>query len=202
MAYTSRHRAKQSGFTLIEMLVIAPVAILTIAAVIVAIIALSGSSMRTQAKAQLQNDVLVALDRMERDVRLSEGLTVSGNDLEIVGLATDKNPFNEDRGLIKASDCSIVPDGTVVNQALKYDVVYKADGSGVVREVSLPSGCASTSSNVWQEGDSEKLIDGAESTMVVQAFGADAVRIELSAKKTVSGEEISFTGTIYAKSIN
>ncbi|PID33075.1 hypothetical protein CR969_02690 [Candidatus Saccharibacteria bacterium] len=184
------------------MLVIAPVAILTISAVIVAIIALSGSSMRSQAITQLQNDVLAALDRMEQDVRLSDSLTVSGSDLEMVNLATDKNPFNEDRKLIRASDCSVMPDGIVVANALNYDISYKASGSGVVREVVLPSGCASTSSNVWQENSSEKLIDGADSTMVVHAFGTDAVSIELTAKKTVAGQEVSFTGTMYAKSIN
>ena len=70
----ANRRQNSQGFTLIEILAIAPVIILVLAGIIGLIINLTGSSMVTSAKSQLQSDVLTALDRIEADVRISTTL--------------------------------------------------------------------------------------------------------------------------------
>lgn len=65
-----RHTSRTSGFTLVELLVIAPLVILLIGALVGVIVHLSGSALRSQARVQLQLDVLSALDQIEQDVKL------------------------------------------------------------------------------------------------------------------------------------
>jgi type II secretory pathway pseudopilin PulG len=71
-------RNNKRGFTLVEMMVIAPMLILIIGTIIVSIVALTGESITEGARSQLINDVQDALDRMENDVR-SSGAFLSTN---------------------------------------------------------------------------------------------------------------------------
>lgn len=69
----------RSGFTLVEMLVIAPLVILLIGSFIYAIVAFTGQGMAERGKALLLNDVHTALDGIEDDVVLSGAFLATNN---------------------------------------------------------------------------------------------------------------------------
>lgn len=69
---TTNHRQrKNAGFTLIEMLVIAPSVMLLIGTMIIYLTVLTGDSLRVREKAQMVYSTERALDRLEEDIRLS-----------------------------------------------------------------------------------------------------------------------------------
>lgn len=73
MQFISRHRSTHtiSGFTLVEVLVVAPVILLTIAAFIGIIITLTGEALVARSSNALTYDTQEALNMMEEDVRMS-----------------------------------------------------------------------------------------------------------------------------------
>lgn len=105
MQYTSPRR--RQGFTLVEVAVIMPMAVLLIGAMIGTILYLTNVSLRTQGKSKQQVEVITSLDRMEQDVRNAMSITMDGGQLKIVALATNKDPLNTDRQLINKGDCSL-----------------------------------------------------------------------------------------------
>lgn len=68
--YLPRRRTS-AGFTLIEMLIVAPIVILVLGAVIVAIVQLTGQALAERTAAQMANDLQTSLDRIEQDVQRS-----------------------------------------------------------------------------------------------------------------------------------
>lgn len=62
---------RQRGFTLVEMLVIAPIVILSIGAFIAAIVSMTGEVLSSRGANSLTYDVQDALNRIEQDVKLS-----------------------------------------------------------------------------------------------------------------------------------
>lgn len=70
---------KQSGFTLIEMLVIAPIVILAIGAFITAVISLTGEVLSSRATNVLIYSVQDALNRIDHDVKLSTAFLAENN---------------------------------------------------------------------------------------------------------------------------
>ena len=106
---------RKSGFTLVEIAILMPMIILMIGAMVGVILFLAKSSMRSQAKSKGQMEVLSSLSRMEQDVRNSVAIdstsASSSTELVLSALATDKDPINTSRKLIKASDCSIATTG-------------------------------------------------------------------------------------------
>lgn len=68
-----------AGFTLIEMLIIAPVVILAIGAFIATIIYMTGDAVATRAQNTMAYDVQDALERIEQDVRLSGAFLAQNN---------------------------------------------------------------------------------------------------------------------------
>lgn len=70
---------RRHGFTLVEILIIAPFAMLLIGALIVMATQATNSSLRSYAKTRLQNDVLSALDRMSQDAQLSMHLNYTSD---------------------------------------------------------------------------------------------------------------------------
>ena len=91
---------RSAGFTLIEVLVVAPMVILMLGTIIAMLVNLSSSAMRASAQASLQNDVLAALDMIEQDVKLSTAITSGVNSLTTTNLATSSNPLSANRHLI------------------------------------------------------------------------------------------------------
>lgn len=61
----------QSGFTLVEMLVVAPIIILVIGATVFAIVQLTGLALAERSTAAMVNDIHSTLDKIEDDIRSS-----------------------------------------------------------------------------------------------------------------------------------
>lgn len=127
---TTDSRNAQQGFTIVEMLVVAPLIILMIAGLIAAIVALTGSALITTTKSELVYKTNAALEQFQRDARTaSEFRAVSfappnvqsssgtgyafytdypfpvggieyGTYMIFRSYATDKNPLNPDRQLV------------------------------------------------------------------------------------------------------
>ena len=126
MQHTSPRR--RQGFTLVEVAVIMPMAVLIIGAMIGTILYLTNVSLRTQGKSKQQVEVITSLDRMEQDVRNAMSITMDGGQLKIVALATNKDPLNTDRQLINKGDCSLATSG--LTRANAVDVMV-SDGLAV-----------------------------------------------------------------------
>lgn len=113
---------KSSGFTLIEVMIIAPIVILAISGIVALMITMVGDAIATREENQLVFETQDALNRIEEDTRLtSQFLSTSldlpspqgsNNDftgtapftseesLVMGGLTTDRNPANPDRKLV------------------------------------------------------------------------------------------------------
>lgn len=126
MSTNSSKTPKTYGFTLVEVLVIAPLVILVIGGFVGAIIAMTGDVLSTRGANKLVYDVHDALNRIETDVRQSAGFlytneiiiqspqgenddtdkfTADQSTLILKSYATDKNPIdNSHKVLIKNSN--------------------------------------------------------------------------------------------------
>ena len=198
----------RSGFTLVEIVIVAPIIVLLIGAVIAAIIHATNISLVMQARSQLQLDVLMVLDRIEQDIKTSTAINGSSpTSLVLTNLATDRNPLNTERKLIRASDCSAATGGLPASEALTHQTTYSASGSSYIRSVAL-AGCGS-SSNVWQRNTTETLIKDTTSVAVNityaqhgAAVARNSAKVELTATRQAAGRAISYTGVVSAKSTN
>lgn len=215
MQRMSRHK---SGFTLVEVAVIMPIAVLIIGAMIGTILYLTNVSLRTQGRSKLQVEVVTALDRMEQDVRnaLEIKPSTSSEPLQIVALATDKDPIDITRRLINNSDCVPAVSGLAPANALKYTVTYRTQTGGgttsLLRTVTLgsTSSCSSGNiANIWQKTGNETLIPGAKSVTIGVSLssqgsstGNNTAMINLSSERVIAGQSTTFSGSMYAKSVN
>jgi hypothetical protein len=110
---------KSSGFTLVEIMVIAPVVILVISGFVALIIVLTGDVLLTSQNNKFAYSVKSASDMFEQDVRLTtqflssssippspQGVNndttafTTSSSLKLKVLATDKNPKDPTRGLV------------------------------------------------------------------------------------------------------
>ena len=196
-------RKRSAGFTLIELLTVMPLIILIISAMVVAIVNLTGTSMRASARTQLQNEVLAALDQIEQDVKISTDFDgMASNKISMHNLATSANPLSANRKLIKKSDCSIAGTGISVAEALVYKMEYSVVGGNTLkRKAVMDSGCGS-SSNVWQRGIDDTLISASKEVKLSVTTNSNTMEVKLTASKTVAGDDISYTGWLYVKSLN
>ena len=78
------HRLSK-GFTLVELLVITPVVILVIGGFVGAIIAMTGNVLSTRSANRLVYNIQDALDRIEADVRQSNGFLTTNADTPQTG---------------------------------------------------------------------------------------------------------------------
>ena len=100
---------KTSGFTIVEMLVVAPMIVIIIGVLIAAMVSLTSSVVVSNAEGSATYDVQSALDQIEQDVRLSTSFGVI-DDMTLVPTttpililgqyATDRNPTDPNRELI------------------------------------------------------------------------------------------------------
>lgn len=196
-------RKRSAGFTLIELLTVMPLIILIISAMVVAIVNLTGTSMHASARTQLQNEVLAALDQIEQDVKISTDFDgMASNKISMHNLATSANPLSASRKLIKKSDCSVAGTGISVAEALVYKMEYSVVGGNTLkRKAVMDSGCGS-SANVWQRGIDDTLISAGKEVKLSVTANSDTVEVKLTASKTVAGDDISYTGWLYVKSLN
>ncbi len=200
------HSKSQRGFTLVEMLVISPLVIIILAGIVGIVISLTTESMRTTARSQLQNEVQAVLDRMEEDVRTSLVINPDSSfALSTNNFVTNKNPLATDRRLVK-KDCSVASAGLLLEEALSYNLEYSVAGSKLMRKVSMNA--CQTSPNTWQRPKTETVMSSNSATDLqidyinISSSEPSAVRIKLTAKRQVAGSEISYTGIMYARSLN
>lgn len=85
------NRALSKGFTLVEMMVIAPIVILLIGAFIAAIVGLTGEVMSSRGSNVVAYDVQDALNRIEEDVKLSTSYLAT-NSIKFSAAPTPANP--------------------------------------------------------------------------------------------------------------
>lgn len=215
MRCCSLKQNNQQGFTLVELLAVAPIMILTISTLLVLVVNMTGSAMRSGARSQLQNDVLVALDQIEQDVRLGISLKKNGNDFLIQSLATSKNPYSPDRQLIIREGCKIANSGVYIDAAATYRLKYQINSNRLERVIlhdedrgDTETNTCLTSGNVWQnKNTTEALIKDADITMNINLLPASSsnphtAKITLTAKRVIAGVDVEYRGVMHARSIN
>lgn len=144
------HNKRPTGFTLIEVLVIAPIVLLFIGAFISSIIYLTGDTLYESGRVKTMDDLHVALDRVESDVKMSgaflatNNMTVTtpqgfnndttaftnnaatGTTLILNTFVTNANPLSPTRGLVNLANmpnaCGTPNFGQ--NQVMTMNTVY------------------------------------------------------------------------------
>jgi type II secretory pathway pseudopilin PulG len=175
-----RHN-KTKGFTLVEMMIIAPMLIIMIGTIVVSIVTLTGESLAEGSRSQLINDVQDALDRIEGDVRSSGSflstnnftltapqgfdngtqkfVSISdvGNDAIVLNaFFTTTNPASPDRSLIYLPNTPFAcGDASIAqNQVMTMNIVYFVKDSTLWRRTVATSTYASkpcAGATIWQQ---------------------------------------------------
>lgn len=155
-------KQRSSGFTLIEVLIIAPIVILAIGGFVGLMVTMVGEVLVTRDQSALTYESQSALDRIEQDVRLSTQFLVTtgtqtapqgsdsnftgtaaftngANSLLLSALATDKNPTDTSRWLIYLAN-QPNPCGSEqrYNRVLLNKVVYFIKSGSLWRRTVLP----------------------------------------------------------------
>lgn len=172
-------QSAKSGFTIIELLVIAPVVILTIGAFITAIVSMTGDVLASRAANVLTYNIQDALNRIEDDVKLSstflaensfeltspqgydDGTAVFENTDDTTGdmlimntLATTGNPLSASSGLVYLANLPNACTSTQVNQntPMTINVIYFVKNDSLWRRTVMPSNYETAGCNVpWQQ---------------------------------------------------
>lgn len=159
------------GFTLVELLVIAPIAIIVIAGFIVLMMAIVGNVMVTHDENRAVYDTSAALDTVEQDVRLSTqfltattgvvspqgtannfagagNFTNGSNTLILQTLATNKNPRDTTRQLVYYAN-QPDPCGSLTSQShiFALNVVYFVKDNALWRRTIVPPNNRSSPAN-------------------------------------------------------
>lgn len=200
---------RQQGFTLVEVIVVAPLVILVIIGVIAAIVSMTGAAARATALIQLQTEVLEALDMIEQDVKFATEIksATGGTQLELHNFATSENPLSPNRKLIDPSSCGPAAAHIDPKKAATYWNVYYVSGNSFVRYTRMNPPCSSLSPDIWQKhGQIIQLIGQSNPSFVQEVIEEGgtkkALRIQLTGKRIVAGVEVSYTGHLYVKSLN
>ncbi len=154
----------RSGFTLVEMLVIAPILVVLIGIAIAYVISLTGETLQTRKQNEMSFTTQAALDDIEQTGALSVSLpattgtlvspqgastATSGNGgttaftntttppvaLIFQSVATDKNPLDSTRSLIYTGSSPCTP----TNQLYLYYTVYFVNANRLLKRTILPT---------------------------------------------------------------
>lgn len=169
------------GFTLIEMLVIAPIVILAIGAFLAVIISMTGEVIATRASNTMVYNVQDALDRIEEDVKQAAGFLptnlglvansaqgynddttsftnvggTSGTSLILSMVATQQNPLETDYNYVYLRDQPDPCADPYSNTPLVYNIVYFVKNDTLWRRTIMPENYNNTTSTVcatpWQQ---------------------------------------------------
>ncbi len=216
MRSTLRH---SRGFTLVEILIIAPFAIVLVGTLIAMATQATTSSLRSYAKTRIQHDVLTALDLMEQDARLSLNIrSNSTSQLAMEALATSSNPLDSGRNLVDKTTCAPMTTTLDVVNATTYALTYRYDSpsKSLIRVGDFTSrwcggSQAAQGNSVWQRHNTpERLIEDADVTLAISDYvqvdptaqTASSAKVTLTATRIVAGEAVSYTGEMYISSIN
>lgn len=158
-----RHH-RRAGFTLVEVVVIAPILILTLGGFIVALVTMVGDTLANRDSNALVYDTQTALDRIEQDVRLSTTFlqttgtlpspqgsdanytgtaaftASSSNNLLLATLSTTTNPLDPTRQVVYFAN-QPNPCGTLqsYNTPLTTTVIYFVYNGALYRRTAIPS---------------------------------------------------------------
>lgn len=157
---TNTPHNQAAGFTLIEMLIIAPVVVLAIGGFIALMVTMVGSVLVTRDQTTMIYESQDALSRIEDDIRLStKFLTTTGtlispqgngdsttaftnttNTLILTALATTKNPADSTRELVyyegQPNDCGVQK---VFNTVYTGTIIYYIKSGSLWRRTVLPN---------------------------------------------------------------
>jgi hypothetical protein len=152
---------RQKGFTLVEILIIAPVVIIVISGFVALMITIIGDVLTNRDTANMSYEIQDGLDRIEQDTRLTTQFLVttgtqvapqgsdsnftgtaaftSTNALIMGGLATDKNPADNTRKLIfyakQPNDCN---GQEIYNRVFQSKIIYFIKNGSLWRRTVLP----------------------------------------------------------------
>jgi Tfp pilus assembly protein PilE len=167
-------RSLQSGFTLIEMMVIAPIVILAIGAFLTVIISMTGEVLASRSSNTLAYNVQDAINRIDQDVKLSTGFLAensitltageaqgynndatnftnvggaSGTSLILNMLVTDGNPLSSTSSIVYLADKPNACSSSQLkdNTPMTANVVYFVKDNTLWRRTIMPSNYATTS---------------------------------------------------------
>lgn len=159
----SRHRYR-AGFTLVEIVVIAPILILVLGGFVVALVTMVGDTLASRDSNALVYDTQTTLDRIEQDVRTSTGfLSTTGtmtapqgsdanytgtaaftssstNHLLLSTLSTTTNPLDPNRQVVYFAN-QPNPCGSLqsYNTPLTTTVIYYVYNGSLYRRTAVPS---------------------------------------------------------------
>lgn len=169
---------KTDGFTLVEMLVVAPIVILVIGAFVSAIIFMTGNILATRSSGKLQYSVQDALNSIERDASLSSSYlatnnlviqspqgynndttafhnadAVNGTALILNSYATTSSPLSSTQDFIYKSSPNACNSGIAnQNPKLMFNVVYFVKNNILWRRIVAPADyLTSGCSAPWQQ---------------------------------------------------
>ena len=152
----------QKGFTLVEILIIAPIVIIVISGFVALMITIVGDVLTSRDQANMSYEIQDGLDRIEQDIRLTTQFLVttgtqvapqgsdsnftgtaaftSTNSLVMGGLATDKNPIDNTRKLIfyarQPNDCGAQE---VYNRVFQSKIIYFIKNGSLWRRTIMPN---------------------------------------------------------------
>lgn len=138
----SLRRTLQAGFTLVEMLVVAPIIILSIGAFIVLIVNLTGEVMSSRGSNVLAYNLQDTLNRIEDDVKLSAGFLAKNS------IAFDANDNPQGSGGVNSTADFTIADSSGQKPVLVLNA-YATDGnpisldSGLIYLADKPNSCSS-----------------------------------------------------------
>lgn len=162
---------RMRGFTVIELLVIAPIVILVIGAFISLMVAMTGEVIATRAQNAMAYDTQNALNRIEQDIKNSSiflatndftlqspqdqnatGTTISFKNvtsgyppmLILKSFTTDKNPSDPNRSLVYTNQPTGSCDSTVIatNQLNYQEIVYFISNNTLWRRTLIQQGAS------------------------------------------------------------
>ena len=141
----------RAGFTLVEMLVIAPLVLIIIAGIIAAMVSLIGDTLVSNARVDDAYNMQETLNQIEQDIRIStnfmgtfsyfqspqgrngatQAFTSSSSDLILTQQATTTSPYDANRDLVYYAKQPEACGSTTVqsNRALNLRVIYFVDAN-------------------------------------------------------------------------
>ncbi len=134
------HTSREKGFTLIEMLVIAPIVILAIGAFITVIISMTGEVLASRASNNLTYNVQDAINRIEQDTKLSIGFLAQNN----ITLAAGSNQGYNNNDTSDFTNVGGVSGTSLVLNMLVTNGSPLSSSSGIVYLTDQPNSCASS----------------------------------------------------------
>lgn len=156
-------RVRTAGLTLVELLVVSPLVILTVAIMVSVAVNMTGDAMITRERTQAIYTAQAALDRIEQDVRISTSILATsgtlpspqGSNSSFTGTsafaspasylvleqyATTGSPYQPTRTLVYATDSpNPCNNGKEYNTAMKVLVIYYRDGTTLRRRTVVPT---------------------------------------------------------------